>query len=456
MSSENFTNNTMNCFSRDRTKVENHSYLDQNSILDGNYINNHNVIYNNYDNNVQSQNDKNNKIQKDNENFTNIGPSEYITNQNDLQKYLRNHDNNISNNYDNFKKQNYNYSIYDFKNENDINTINENPNNDNKNLFDNDNNNQEKNSNNSFNFNSSNFNNTLINKSTNNNTRLSLDNKDYSKNQQLENNSINENSNAEEKAINNNQKILASKRNYSLNPAALKSMKYNQNSVIHNKQINIIPHITKQPFSSLTETKNKNLILNVEVENSICYTCHDIIEDNEIIYFCSCERIFHLSCLSEFLTKKGKTIHNPCDECENNYKIFYFKLIKSDDDEEISNEENFSGAPKNYSMGKSCINGNNSIYLNSNSVTNTNINNLDNYEAMCELAMQINYESMSEIISKNEYTNKSISMNGTPYSIGRIPLSPIPVNITPYTGKSKNKNISYINDNSENNNDGII
>ena len=447
MASENFNNNGNNKIFLDRNKLINHPNLDPKAQFQSNYANNLNgncVAHKNNYQNIIKNNKTNNSLDalehcRNNEN------SIYFKNQNELKSDFSNPIN-IENNYNqNYIHQTSNYNALQYE-KSKFETWNE---------FNN-NNNQEKNLNNSFNFNSSNFNNTLMNKSTNNNTRYSFDYKEISKDQKIENNSINKNWNdsaeAEEIDSNKNHKLPASKRNISLNPSILKNINNPKrdfhNSVINNKhQMNIIPEISSQPFSSLTEKKNKNLFLNVETENSLCYYCHDIVEDNEIIYFCSCERIFHFSCLSDFLTKKGKTIHNSCEECENDYKIFYFKLIIKDEEADLT-EFKFPEFSKNNSIGKSCLNGNNSINLNNSSFIDTNINNLENYEALCGLAMQINHESMFELISKNE-NNKNAYRNTTPHSIGRIPLSPIPIN-TPYTGKTKTINLSNMNENSEN------
>ncbi len=413
--------------------------------------------------------------------------------------YINMDENNIpslnSNNATNSLLNKYEYfpnidsSEFDYKNKNEINEqmtfiVNSNPNpigdaqESNYNNFYNDNNasnknitkdkfqcddqiylnNRDKIFNNSLNLNLNSNNTRSINKSTNNNTRFSCDNHENSKINRIQNQTLNINWNdypeGNEINLNRECKNPASKRNYSLNPQSLRSIdnknKEFYNSAIYKNHMNIIPEITIQPHASLTETKNKNLILKVETENSICHSCHEIVEDNEIIYFCSCERIFHFTCLTEYLFKKCQTIHIPCAECGNQYKIYYFKLIQKDE-EENPNSFDYTEIERSNWKGKTIINRNNTIYLNNSSVIDTNINNLDNYEAFCGLAMQINHENMSELISKNENI-KNASWNATPNSIGRIPLSPIPLNITPYTGRARTKNVSYINENSENNN----
>lgn len=217
--------------------------------------------------------------------------------------------------------------------------------------------------------------------------------------------------------------------------------------------MNIIPEMAAQSMENMTETKNKNLILNVEEENSICHFCHNILEDNEIIYFCPCERIYHFTCLSEFLSKQNKTIHNPCEECNNNFKIFYFKLVLNNEQE--NSKENICDYIQDENQANSVMdkntvgnNTNNTFHLNNFSLLDTNINHLENYDKFCGLAMKVNLEGMSELISTSGNVRNSSNIT-TPNSIARIPLSPIPVNNTPYTGRTKTKHISNTNENSD-------
>lgn len=423
-----------------------------------NHCNNANMFYNNFNGfvnnneNINNFNTSNNLLNKF-ENCEYENSSEYnFKNPNET----NNHQTLNQNNNFKYKGNPHSSNYHSFENNQNKHFLTENFNCNRKiNLSD-----HERNfNNNSINFNSSTYNNTLINKSTNNNSRLSIDNQENSKHILIENQILNSNFNdsaeSNEYFSNKNWKNHAPKRNYSLNPASLRNINYQNkdflNSVIYQHQMNIIPEMPIRPLTSLTEAKNKNLFLNLEAENSICHSCHEIVDDNEIIYFCSCQRIFHFACLSEFLARNAKTIHNPCDECSNNFKIFYFKLVEKDEEDENQNSYDNTLIEKTNGRSRTNFNGNSTINFNTSSVIDTNINYLDNYENYLSFPMQINHEKMSELISKNEY-NKNNFMNTTPYSIGRIPLSPIPINDTPYTGKTKTKNFSIVNQNSENNN----
>jgi len=457
MASENFNNNSNNQMFLERNYILNKENK-AGEMLKTQYSNtNMSINYINMDeNNTPSLNSNNatNSLLNKYEYFPNIDSSEFdYKNKNEINEQMTFIVNSNPNPIGDAQESNYN-NFY-----NDNNASNKNIT---KDKFQCDDqiylNNRDKIFNNSINLNLNSNNTRSINKSTNNNTRFSCDNHENSKINRIQNQTLNINWNdypeGNEINLNRECKNPASKRNYSLNPQSLRSIdnknKEFYNSAIYKNHMNIIPEITIQPHASLTETKNKNLILKVETENSICHSCHEIVEDNEIIYFCSCERIFHFTCLTEYLFKKCQTIHIPCAECGNQYKIYYFKLIQKDE-EENPNSFDYTEIERSNWKGKTIINRNNTIYLNNSSVIDTNINNLDNYEAFCGLAMQINHESMSELISKNENI-KNASWNATPNSIGRIPLSPIPLNITPYTGRARTKNVSYINENSENNN----
>ncbi len=333
------------------------------------------------------------------------------------------------------------------------------------------------------------------------------------------------------------QKDIYTKRNNSLNPSILRNKDlFDQNFFINhnnNKQIEIqnstsynidlendnihinnndkgnlnknqqtlIQNISNTVEENQNDDNTKNLVLNIDSGNSTCHFCSDKVNDNEIIYFCSCERIFHFNCLNDFLGKKNKTIHNTCDECKSFFKIFYFKLVENEENENLKNNYNdiLNNASLNINDTEnnkssfnsekindiltgnsnvdensvfSNININTTINLNSNnkfhnSVINphknkinfsnldTNINNLDNYQEYCDLALKVNHECMSEIISKKEF-EKNFSNINTPNSIGRIPLSPIPISNTPYTGKTRTKNVSSsLYRNSDNENESI-
>ena len=173
--------------------------------------------------------------------------------------------------------------------------------------------------------------------------------------------------------------------------------------------------------------KKKKFSENINKEtNPICENCHDIIKNNEIIYFCLCNKIYHISCLTNYLNRIYRDVHVPCVDCETNYKIMDFEI------KDISVQENFQNKINN-----DCLNSYN---------IDTNLNNVDNYEELSDIAGRINHERMSELIDKRSNNNNSCI---SPCDTERIPLSPILLNHTPISGKYQRNYISSIQKNSE-------
>ena len=117
-----------------------------------------------------------------------------------------------------------------------------------------------------------------------------------------------------------------------------------------------------------------------------CQTCNLEIIINEIVYYCSCGKLFHPNCLRQ---KKS------CDECGYTYKLGSY-------DSENQNQTN--------------------------STIDTNINNLENYSEIYNMAVHMSHEGLIERVNKES--------NFT-FDEGRVALSPINVSNTPYSGKTK-------------------
>ena len=118
-----------------------------------------------------------------------------------------------------------------------------------------------------------------------------------------------------------------------------------------------------------------------------CQYCALEIIVNEIVYFCNCGRLFHPNCL------RSKRI---CEECGNNFKLGSY-------DSDCLSEKN-------------------------NSTIDTNINNLENYSEIYNMAVHMSHEGLIERVNKE---------SSVTFDEGRVALSPIDMSNTPYSGKTK-------------------
>lgn len=138
-------------------------------------------------------------------------------------------------------------------------------------------------------------------------------------------------------------------------------------------------------------------------EKAYCEICYEELIKGEIVYYCLCAKFYHPNCLISTLAKQKLNINKNCEECKNPFKVCTYEI--------------------NMTCGveRSC------------STIDTNINNLENYNDMCGIAFHLTHEGLADIINKK---NDNISINLSE-DIGRIALSPITFNHTPYSGKTK-------------------
>lgn len=224
--------------------------------------------------------------------------------------------------------------------------------------------------------------------------------------------------------------------------------------------------------SNYNDMGNCNSSLVLEFENSLCDLCYEIIQDNEVIYICCCEQLRHFPCFVDYSNKKQKPIDSVCEICQQTPKLFYFTLKKNNenilDNQYLPHEQQESrllnilprdlnnceksGLIRQRPQNSPILDSkNNSENCNDGATFDTNINNLENYEELCGLAKQLDCGSMSEIISKNLHNTLSCSKD----ELSRVPLSPLPASLTPYTGKLKRKYLSTINKNFEQSNNTL-
>jgi hypothetical protein len=116
-----------------------------------------------------------------------------------------------------------------------------------------------------------------------------------------------------------------------------------------------------------------------------CQYCNLDIIMNEIVYYCNCGKLLHPNCLR---TKRT------CEECSTN-----FKLGSYDNDSDKNN-----------------------------STVDTNINNLENYSEIYNMAVHLSHEGLIERVNKE---------SNVTFDEGRVALSPIDMSNTPYSGKTK-------------------
>ena len=179
----------------------------------------------------------------------------------------------------------------------------------------------------------------------------------------------------------------------------------------------------------------------------ICDVCKDLLDQGEIVYYCLCEKFYHPNCLIQI--NKNYT-SQPCNECLNNYSAGIYKL-KSPISSLNTNEKAYA----NENNINTPLRSSSSYFDKSTMISmDTNINQLENYEKICDLASQMNTESLAEIIKLDNNmsllgtisAHKDDAMLNVSFKrnegIGegngnRIALSPINGTNTPYSGKSK-------------------
>lgn len=210
------------------------------------------------------------------------------------------------------------------------------------------------------------------------------------------------------------------------------------------------------PSNVLSEKKQIASKVQDETQNDFqydsCEACSDPLTQGEIIYYCLCEKFYHPNCLVK-LNPLYTT--SPCPFCSTGYTAGIYKLKTPLSSLNINyttpyskNEENFMVSPQQ-DQNSTCE----KTYIS----MNTNINKLENYDKICDMAWQMNPESLAEIIrydntmsllnssSKDENinninnnSNNNVNTNtGNKVQLNRIALSPINNINTPYSGKSK-------------------
>ena len=243
---------------------------------------------------------------------------------------------------------------------------------------------------------------------------------------------------------NNNNNICSIDQIYCDNPQEI-SIENNNNNFFNKKLPSNI--LSKKIFnynntSNLSSNNNNdnNNSFNNEEEIICCNYCNEIFTKGEIVYYCDCDSYYHPNCLLKMNgTNNNNSIINNnsinynCNVCNTKYNIGIYKLKTPIN---VLNNTNFNNNNNNsYStLEKTVIS------------MDTNINNLDNYEKMCNLAYNVNADSMIELIKDNNFNNNNINNsdnfnndNSNNKSINRIALSPINFSSnTPYNGnKSK-------------------
>ena len=166
-----------------------------------------------------------------------------------------------------------------------------------------------------------------------------------------------------------------------------------------------------------------------------CTVCSEALLPGEIIYYCLCEKFYHPNCLIKLFPNY---MNVPCKECESTYTSGYYKLKTP-----ISSLNKGDTTPN----GKTQLGEQNSCSTCDKTMISmdTNINKLENYDKICDLAKTVNAESIVEMIKYdnsmtilNSSSKKENNVsNANTANLNRIALSPINNINTPYSGKSK-------------------
>jgi hypothetical protein len=165
-------------------------------------------------------------------------------------------------------------------------------------------------------------------------------------------------------------------------------------------------------LNSSTKYEGKENINPEENQLDYCEICVEDIVQGEIVNYCLCGKFYHPNCLIYSLNKNSawnnySTSARTCDECNT---VFQFANYKHSN-------------PMDSTIEKTLRSDNMSLI-------DTNINNLENYNEMRDMAFHMSSEGLAEIISKR-------GDSSCHEEIGRIALSPIVLTTTPYSGKTK-------------------
>ena len=167
-----------------------------------------------------------------------------------------------------------------------------------------------------------------------------------------------------------------------------------------------------------------------------CTVCSEALLPGEIVYYCLCEKFYHPNCLIKLFPNY---MNSPCKGCESTYTSGYYKLKTP-----VSSLNKVDTTPNcKTQLGEQ----NSDSTCDKTMISmDTNINKLENYDKICDLAKTVNAESIVEMIkydnsmtilnSSSKKDNINVSNTNTS-NLNRIALSPINNINTPYSGKSK-------------------
>jgi hypothetical protein len=171
---------------------------------------------------------------------------------------------------------------------------------------------------------------------------------------------------------------------------------------VQRKALNQVSKIGNENYANFEEKPN--------VEKDFCEICCEDLLIGEVINYCLCSKFFHPNCLIYEINKTNINCSITSKNCSECGSSFNFANYKSANGMDSTNEKTFE-----------CQ-----------SLIDTNLNNLENYNEMRDIAFQISHENLAEIISKKNENHQKVYEE-----IGRIALSPITLNDTPYSGKTK-------------------
>lgn len=165
-------------------------------------------------------------------------------------------------------------------------------------------------------------------------------------------------------------------------------------------------------LDSSTKNEGKENINPAENELDYCEICVEDIVQGEIVNYCLCGKFYHPNCLIYSINKNlgwnnNSTCSRTCDECNT---IFQFANYKHSNQMDSTIEK--------------------TLRSDNMSLIDTNINNLENYNEMRDMAFHMSSEGLAEMISKR-------GDSSCHEEIERIALSPIVLTTTPYSGKTK-------------------
>ena len=279
-------------------------------------------------------------------------------------------------------------------------------------------------------------------------------------------------------------KIYSDKPPQSISYLKLNKMNQSKNSTFITNNMKTMDTNTNTNQIQTNSNKTSEIIsyFNQDSSKIKCCLCNYPIEKGEIIYHCNCDNFIHSIC---YIKNQDEKNIKSCPKCNYTLTLGIYELNQPNNtlntgaryyntknkEQNTSNKTSLSGKEKQGSINTnillSTIEKNSTNEKKSIICMDTNINGLEDYDKLCDNAVDIPLESMIEILNEKDkehisgnknndnkglnirstlinMSNKNITNTHTNKTIiGRVALSPITMLNTPYTC-NKRKGLSVL------------